>query len=146
MIKKTSSIAYLIICIIGLSVIFPQASLSGSVKKNKPIKITGTFSDLEYAEGPGDLAGTEIRIVEAGSGYQATVQIAEGGPGRLELVDVTIKDNEISFTISPASLWAGTFKGRITASSLKGTFVFTKANKDNQVEEVNLPRRKSYWD
>lgn len=126
--------------------LLPQQSQAGDGKKIKEYKRTGTFSDLQYHKGPGDIVGVEIRIVETNAGYQATIQIAEGGPGWLELVDVIIKDNEIFFTIPQESLWAGNFRGHFTDKGIKGKFIFSKAKKGHEVEEIDLPRRKSYWD
>ena len=72
--------------------------------------------------------------------------MCEGGPGWLELIDVKINKNEVSFTIPAESLWAGSFKGRLTEKGLKGKLNFIKASEGNQIMEIDLPRKKSYWD
>ena len=40
----------------------------------------GTFSNLEYHQASGDLAGFEIKIVPTGRGLQGALVISEGMP------------------------------------------------------------------
>jgi hypothetical protein len=77
---KNSSLSIFIILFVGLMP-FTTFHAVANGDQNSKYKRTGTFSDLEYHEGPGDITGVEIRIVETNGGYQGTVQIAEGGPG-----------------------------------------------------------------
>jgi hypothetical protein len=103
---------------------------------------TGTFSDLHYNEEGGDLLGTEVRIVRIASGYEATVQFAEGAPGDLYLVRPTIQGDSIQFDLPAAGSDTGHFAGRIGDSYLTGSY----SRSTGSVETLKLPRRKSYWD
>lgn len=110
---------------------------------SRDVKVTGTYSNLEYNEEGGDLLGIEIKIVPvAGGRLQAAVLVSEGEPAPLVLVDVRVSGRSISFKI-PANIDdAWTFQGTISAKALKGTITYSSGTK----EEVTLPRRCGYWD
>src|SRR2546425_3338582 len=65
----------------------------------KKLKYTGTFSNLEYNQEGGDLLGMEIKIVPTKKGYQGALQIAEGGPSELMVVDVFFEKDNVKFEI-----------------------------------------------
>jgi hypothetical protein len=104
--------------------------------------ITGTYSDFAYNREGGDLNGTEIHIVMTRRGLKGTVQIAEGGPGDVTVVDIVAADNRIHFDMPARSEYEGHFDGIVTKQALKGTFVY----KGGAKEVVSLPRKPSYWD
>jgi hypothetical protein len=108
----------------------------------KQVKITGTFSDMHFVKEPGDLLGTEIKIVFAGGSYQGVLQFAEGGPSELVIVKIQKDGNKISFSISDDNPYAGEFQGSVSSEALQGEFRF----KSGGTEKVTLHRGKSYWD
>lgn len=122
--------------IISLTVLFPFSVATGNQSN-----LTGTYSDFSYHAESGDLRGMEIRIVYTRSGYQATIQFAEGEPSKLVVVDVQFEQNNLSFNILESN-YEGAFKGRIEQNRLKGSFKFKGGGK----WDIDLPRKKSYWD
>ena len=103
---------------------------------------TGTFSNLSYNSNAGDIIGTEIRVVLTNVGYKAVVQISEGGPGPLLIVDVQCDGKKISFNIlEPKQSQSERFVGLITKKGLSGQFFYL-----NGSEKIILRRTKSYWD
>jgi hypothetical protein len=102
-------------------------------------KITGCYSDMWISEESGDVGGTEIFIVGAGSAYFALIQVAEGEPSAPQLVSVKIANNSINFTM--ADFFDENkkiqFKGTITAKKLKGTFT--------NGTEIELKKKLSFW-
>jgi len=95
-----------------------------------------------FIEEAGDVLGTEIRIAYAGDGFQGVVQMAEGAPGRLMLVDVVQSGNDIRFELPADNELPGSFRGKISNGWLRGEFRF----KNGFIEKVALRRGKSYWD
>src|SRR5579862_6821746 len=81
--------------------IFLVLLLSGPVHSAE-IRITGTFTDLQFNDEGGDLLGTEILIVPSqgdGVGFAAFVQLAEGGAPYSVLVPLAVDRLKISFTL-----------------------------------------------
>jgi hypothetical protein len=107
-------------------------------------RITGTFSNLRYNKEAGDLLGYELKIVPAAGGrFQGALQIAEGAPSELMVVDIQAKGPDISFSIPDKyESYAGQFSGTVAAAGLKGEFKF----KGGGGEKVELKRGKGYWD
>jgi hypothetical protein len=116
--------------------------LSETVRAQNAPRITGTYSNMYFNQEGGDLLGDEVRIVAASGGYQGALQFAEGEPGDLIVVPVTVTGNRISFAIPDSSAYPGRFDGAIENGHLKGEFRF----KNGGSEKVELPRGKSYWD
>ena len=112
-------------------------------RDGKP-KYTGTFTSLEYNEEGGDLLGEELRIVLAKKGYQATLQIAEGEPSQLMVVDVQFDKNKLNFVIpdSYPVYGGGIFEGTIDLSGIRGVLKFKGGGSD----PVRWKRGRSYWD
>jgi hypothetical protein len=108
----------------------------------KPPKITGTYSNMSYIREAGDVIGYEIKIVFTGGRFQGALQIAEGVPGDLILVDIEAKGSSITFAIPDGNPYAGRFSGAVENGWLKGKFSFKLGGK----ETVALRRGKSYWD
>ncbi|MDZ4339943.1 MAG: hypothetical protein U1B94_06985 [candidate division NC10 bacterium] len=108
------------------------------------LRYTGTYSSLEYHKGAGDLLGTEIKIVPTRRGYQGALQIAEGGPSELMVVDVFFEKDVIKFEIPKAyAVYGGAkFEGKIDGKGIKGAFRYETHMGDAEY----LVRRPSYWD
>lgn len=108
----------------------------------KPVRITGTYTNMYYNSEGGDVIGDEIRIVNTRKGYQGVVQFAEGAPEELVIVDINVVGQNISFSIPDSSPYAGQFSGAIENGTLKGEFHF----KTGGADKVELKKGKSYWD
>jgi hypothetical protein len=113
-----------------------------SVEAQKASRITGTYTNMHYVAEAGDVIGYEIKIVFTGDRFQAALQIAEGVPGELVVVDVQSDNANITFSIPDRYSYAGQFRGTIENGVLKGEFLF----KNGGSEKVELRRGKSYWD
>jgi hypothetical protein len=105
-------------------------------------RVTGTYTDMHFIKEAGDVVGDELKIAYAGGGFQGVLQIAEGEPGKLILVDIHCEGAQIDFSIPDSSPYAGTFTGIIENEILDGEFRF----KSSETVRVKLPRGKSYWD
>jgi hypothetical protein len=114
----------------------------GLAQGQKGLRVTGTYTNMYYNEEGGDLLGDEIRIVGTSTGYQATLQFAQGVPDALILVDVKVAGDKISFSIPDSSNYPGEFNGTLGNGALRGEFRF----KGGGTEKVELRRGKSYWD
>lgn len=106
-----------------------------------PVKLTGTFSDMQYSQESGDLIGHELHIVFTNAGYEGTYQIAEGEPSKLMLVNIRFSGDQISFSVLTGR-YAGSFVGNINSKGVTGVFTY----KSGATEKIDLPRRNSYWD
>lgn len=115
---------------------------SKSPSSPKPIRVTGTYSNMSYNAEGGDVLGDEVRIVYTRNGYQGVVQFAEGEPEELVIVSVEVVGMRISFSVPESSPYAGQFSGTIENGILKGEFHF----KTGGVDKVELKKGKSYWD
>ncbi|MGH7404426.1 MAG: hypothetical protein ACREJA_00910 [Candidatus Methylomirabilales bacterium] len=115
-----------------------------SVAAETNLRYTGTFSSLEYHKEAGDLLGTEIKIVSTRKGYQGALQIAEGGPSELMVVDVFFEKDVIRFEIPKTyAVYGGArFEGKIDAKGIKGAFRYQTHVGDPEY----LVRGPSYWD
>jgi hypothetical protein len=121
-------------------------ALATSAHAKSEIWLTGTFSSLRFnTEGGEDLLGVELKIVPTRKGYQGALQIAEGGPSEIMVVDVQLrKNNTIRFNI-PVSYpfyGGGTFEGMVDSRGITGRFTFVGATGDPE----RLVRGRSYWD
>lgn len=130
---------FLAVCFLSL------ASSTWAAAETSRVRVVGTYTNLRYSTGSGDLAGVEIKIVPArGRGFQGALQIAEGEPSELMVVDVSVEKNKISFRIpnSYPIYGGGTFEGVIEAAAIRGRFTFGEAAN----EEMSLKRERGYWD
>ncbi|HEY4818163.1 MAG TPA: hypothetical protein VIH67_12085 [Candidatus Acidoferrum sp.] len=120
-------------------------SSTGQIKQpnpQRPLRITGTYSNMYYNSEGGDVIGDEVRIVNTRRGYQGVLQISEGAPEQLVIVDVKVAGTNVSFSIPDSSPYAGTFDGKVENGILTGEFHF----KTGGADKVELKRGKSYWD
>lgn len=105
------------------------------------IKLAGTYSSIVFNEEGGDVLGYEVRIAPTARGFQAVVQVAEGAPGPLHVVDVIQTKDSIKFDIPLDGEVKGTFEGRVTASGLEGIISLPAGR-----VRVELKRTISYWE
>jgi hypothetical protein len=70
------------------------------------------------------------------------LQLAEGDPEDLAVVDVELKGNAISFSVPDTDAHAGRFAGTIDSGAIRGQFKFKRGG----IENVILKKGKSYWD
>ena len=135
------------------TVIYAVAVVPVAGSTQRPVRVTGIYSDLRYLPGPGDVVGTEVIISRIDSGFQFQFQRVEGAPGRIDTVPATIHGDSVFFELPPDTVrrlrpdhsWEvmgvrrHTFRGRITAASLQGRVT-------GWTNELLLPRRaRSYW-
>jgi hypothetical protein len=126
-----------------LLVLVLSANASAAMPKKAPVRIAGTYTDLQYNAEGGDLLGMEIKIVPVvGDRMQAVVLVSEGEPAPLVIVDVHVKDHAISFAVPENVDQAWSFNGTVTATSLTGTITYASGIR----RKVTLPRRCGYWD
>ena len=108
------------------------------------LRVTGTFSNVRYHEETGDVTGLEIRIVAvAGRRLQAIIQLFEGEPSEVRVVDLKRNGLRVSFPLP--DLWSsedGRFEGTVSKTKLSGTITYATGVK----EQLELKRSKSYWD
>ncbi len=128
----------------SIALIALMIAIAPVMAAEKPVHVTGIYSDLRYNEESGDLSGTEIFIVTAAGGYEAFVQAAEGEPGVAVVVPVKVSRDRISFTVPKPSSSAGIYEGRISATGFVGT-VTTAYNGKTHSSAVQLRRKNSYW-
>jgi len=112
--------------------------------ENPKLRYTGTFSSLEYHQEGGDLLGVEIKIVPTRKGHQGVLQIAEGGPSQLMIVEVFFEKDNVRFQIpNTYSEYGGEiFEGKISSKGIRGAF----RSKGETGNRENLIRKCSYWD
>ena len=138
-IRMTHSTAYLGLLLVAFMYVTLTLTLGGQTAP----RITGTYTNMSYIKEAGDVVGYEIKIVFTEDAFQGALQIAEGVPGKLILVEVQSSSTKISFSIPDSSgPYAGQFIGTIEKSALKGEFRFKHGGSD----KVELRRGKSYWD
>lgn len=127
-----------------LAVALGVTALTGAarVASRSSWAVTGTFSSLSYNSEGGDLLGLEIRVVRSRHGYQCTVQTAEGAPSDLQIADVRVAGDSVSFSVPGVDGGVRSFVGRVGRSSLTGIVRMTSGATDT----VRLARRRSFWD
>ena len=130
------------ICGIVIFAGLPLVSRSGrSLQAEPAVKISGTYTNMQYQQEAGDLLGIELKIVPARKGYQGALQFAEGEPSDLIVVEIRLEGESLSFSIRSTSGHAGQFVGNIKNGILHGQFRFTSGVS----EDVTLKKGKSYW-
>jgi len=134
---KISKVAIFFVC-------FMFCGLAQGLAADKKLKYAGTFSNLEYNQEGGDLLGMEIKIVPTKKGYQGALQIAEGGPSELMVVDVFFEKDNVKFEIpkSYSIYGGGVFEGKIDSKGIKGALRFEGTEGDKEI----LTRGRGYWD
>jgi hypothetical protein len=119
---------------------------AAAAARARPVSLAGTFSGLEYNEEAGDLLGVEIKLVPWTEGhYRAAVLIAEGSPTRFVIVDVSVRDGIVKFTVPATDLHSEDgfeFRGKVVKANLTGTITYASGTK----EQVTVRKRCGYWD
>jgi hypothetical protein len=102
-------------------------------------RITGLYSNMRA--GTEDLSGVEVFLVRGEGGYFATVQCAQGVPGKPVLVPALVSGRVVEFqlpadakTLCPAAK----FRGELRDDGLKGAF-------EGSDWPGFLTRSRSYW-
>jgi hypothetical protein len=116
--------------------IFPSPLLASD-----QIKRTGIFSSFEFHDETSDINGLEVFIVYSRDGYFASIQGAEGVPGKPVVIPVQISGNTLSFTIPESDGYIG-YWGEFTGM-IKKDGLYLKVKGISQ--QLFLPRRVSYW-
>lgn len=83
--------------------------------------VIGTFADYRYTPESGDVNGLELRIVPVSVGYQGILQVFDGEPLELALVNVAIDGSRISFSFESVSGYPLRFQGNFVAEGIRGT-------------------------
>lgn len=104
--------------------------------------VTGLFSTFHINEKSGDISGAEIHIVPNPVGYSAIVQASEGAPGYPEVISLSVKGNDVEFTVpenSASGFEPGKYVGSVSNNGIllhgpKGFY-----------GELFLPRSRSLW-
>jgi hypothetical protein len=75
--------------------------------------VAGIYDNFTVGKESGDLEGMRVVIVQAGGGYYAIVQIAQGGAEdpKPEFVQATVKGSSVSFAVGDEK-----FAGAVTAT------------------------------
>jgi hypothetical protein len=143
--KNTVLCASLCLSFVFVGSLAPAASAQGRrgrVATSTRPRVPGMYSTMKYFRDTGDVGGIEVFIVGASSAdevrYFALVQLAEGVPKPPVLVEVSVKGDEVRFTIPGNAAALGTFVGRVTEKALVGEF-------SGDAGRLELLRGKSYW-
>ena len=78
--------------------------------------VAGVYDNFTVGKESGDLEGMRVVLVQAGGGYYAIVQIAQGGAEdpKPEFVQATVKGSNVSFAVGDEK-----FTGAVTATGLR---------------------------
>ena len=105
------------------------------------VHIAGTYSDLAYDGGSGDLLGTEIRIVYSLKGHYAVIQCSAGVPA---VTPLKVHGDRIEFALTEAHedslCGSGTRTGIVSADALE---LWESSRPESK---LRLKRQPSYWD
>src|SRR5437016_13201314 len=101
----------LVICLIILS-----TALGRNPGAQPAATVAGVYENFTVGKESGDLEGMRVVIVQAGGGYYAIVQIAQGGAEdpKPEFVQATVKGMSVSFTVGDEK-----FTGAVIATGLR---------------------------
>jgi len=125
---------------------------SSACSQERNLKITGIYSNLSYSEGSGDIAGTEIIIMQAGSSmeYYIVFQDAEGQPKVPLVIKPIINKNRIEFSV-PQIFYSEDGKEFIQTTNYNGTIKENGIELEGQNTQTKskwktfLKRKNSYW-
>jgi hypothetical protein len=100
-----------VICLI----VIPTA-LGRNPDSQPTVTVAGVYDNFTVGKESGDLEGMRVVIVQAGGGYYAIVQIAQGGAEdpKPEFVQAKVKGSSVSFTVGDEK-----FTGAATATGLR---------------------------
>lgn len=104
--------------------------------------VRGLFSTFHVSSKSNDISGAEIHIVPNPVGFSAIVQASEGAPGFPEVIELSVTENKIEFTIAESSgsgFAPGRYLGLVTEKGLKLN------GPKGLYEDYFLPRKSSFW-
>jgi hypothetical protein len=108
-------------------------------------RLTGIYSDLQYHDKSGDIAGTEIFLINTKKGYYIYFQSSDGSGGMPVVVPAKLNNNKLTFEIPENGTdFSGFFQGEITDKVLSGRFKNGVLSKDG-TDLFTLPKKNSYW-
>src|SRR2546425_3972359 len=105
------AVASSLICITVAS-----AALARKPGGQPTVAVAGVYDNFTVGKESGDLEGMRVVIVQAGGGYYAIVQIAQGGAEdpKPKFVQATIKGSNVSFAVGNEK-----FTGAATTTGLR---------------------------
>jgi hypothetical protein len=119
-------------------------AVSALMAQKQP-RVTGFFSNMQYAKEAGDVVGMEVWIVYARGSYWATVQVAQGEPEPPVVVPVQVSGSRVTFSLreqgtkpdgTPAEDFVTEFVGTVS-----GTALILSSGTEREI----LKRGASYW-
>src|SRR5881394_3430360 len=92
-----------------LCLAFVATALARKPEPQPVVTVAGIYENFTVGKGSGDLEGMRVVIVQAGGGYYAIVQIAQGGAEdpKPEFVAAEVKGKSVSFAVGDVK-FAGT--------------------------------------
>lgn len=107
--------------------------------------IVGTYSNLTYSEGEGDVIGIEITILPAGTpgnySYYALVQTADGEAAAPQLAPIKFDGMNISFSFNYPGAGDVKFAGSVAGTTLIGYLTGGQFSST----KYTLPRKVGFW-
>src|SRR5213592_1263998 len=104
------AVASSLICITAVSI-----ALARKPSGQPTVAVAGIYDNFTVGKGSGDLEGMRVVIVQAGGGYYAIVQIAQGGAEdpKPEFVAAKVKGKTVTFAVGDTK-----YTGTATVSGL----------------------------
>jgi hypothetical protein len=127
--------------VVGKCILVAFLFLQGGLLFAFDNSLIGTYSSLKFNKEGGDLLGYEILIIPTDLGFRAIVQIAEGAPGNVYVLDATVKGDELRFRVPLNNGVEELFVGHLKDGFLIGVF-----STPNSAKSVKLKKGRSYWD
>ena len=108
----------------------------------EPAQLRGTYTSLAYHQEAGDLLGYEVRFIPTKGGTRAVVQMAEGEPDEVYVVEVKASGNDVAFDMPMSAKERARFTGKLGKNRLVGVIAFPSGAS----EQISLNKGVSYWD
>jgi hypothetical protein len=105
-------------------------------------ELRGTYSSLAYHKEAGDLLGYEVRFIPTKEGTRAVVQMSEGEPGEVYVVEVKASGRDVAFDMPLSATERGSFTGKLGKTGLVGVLTFPAGAS----EKITLSKGASYWE
>src|SRR5213595_3165486 len=98
-----------------LCLAFVATALARKPESQPVVTVAGIYENFTVGKGSGDLEGMRVVIVQAGGGFYAIVQIAQGGAEdpKPEFVAAEVKGMSVQFTAGSEK-----FRGTVSAAGL----------------------------
>ena len=105
----------------------------------------GTYSNLKYIEGEGDVTGLEVTVIPSGTpahyDYSAVVQIAEGAALPPQFVPASWDGTTLRFQFTYPGAGVVSFVGRLSDGGLTGQLKGAQF----PATSYKLPRHPGFW-